>query len=522
MPAPSHAAWSTRAGVAWISVAVSLVLMLWLGQDANWDMLNYHLYDPHAWWHGRMASDIAPAQKQTWHNPFLDLPLYGMVRAGWPGWAVGLWLTAPFAAALWLLLRLYQRLAPEPAGLGILVTLAALASTGAAAISALGTSMDDGFVAAAVLAAIYLVMRHDAPRRRDWLLAGAAAGAITGLKLTAAPYCLGLAAMALVGAPLRTAPARLIPLVVGGIAGFLLSYGYWGWVLFDLHGNPFFPYFNQYFRSPDALFSSYSPLSRIRWDDPFAAVREIVSMPFRLLRENVSYSEARIRDPRLLLGSMAAVVLCWRGSDRDDTTARWRRLAAFFFASLLAWVAEFGIYRYIVPAEMIASLLLVAALQRLPGKFGAGALAIATAAILVFTIRPDWGHAPFRSPMLSLSFPALPERSLVVTSSQEPLSYALLALSDDVPVIAAYNTFVSPDQCTATQARIERTLASHDGPLWLLRHEYGDRPGMDILRRHYGLQADPHCLPVESSLERLFLCRLQRVAPANRCWPDGH
>ena len=66
-----------------LALLPALALVLLRGVDTNWDLRNYHLYDPHAWWTGRMAIDIAPAQLQTWHNPLLDLPLYLIVQSGW-------------------------------------------------------------------------------------------------------------------------------------------------------------------------------------------------------------------------------------------------------------------------------------------------------------------------------------------------------------------------------------------------------------------------------------------------------
>src|SRR6266851_1694293 len=55
-----------------------------LRQDVNWDLQNYHFYNAWAFVHGRLGWDLAPAQLQTFHNPLLDLPFYGMVAADWP------------------------------------------------------------------------------------------------------------------------------------------------------------------------------------------------------------------------------------------------------------------------------------------------------------------------------------------------------------------------------------------------------------------------------------------------------
>ncbi len=65
-------------------VAVSSAVSIALGQDANWDLQNYHFYGPWALLEGRaFGCDIAAAQLQTYLNPLLDLPFYAMVAADW-------------------------------------------------------------------------------------------------------------------------------------------------------------------------------------------------------------------------------------------------------------------------------------------------------------------------------------------------------------------------------------------------------------------------------------------------------
>lgn len=41
------------------------LVSLMLGQDDNWDMKNYHWYDPYALLHGRVGVDMAPGQWQS-------------------------------------------------------------------------------------------------------------------------------------------------------------------------------------------------------------------------------------------------------------------------------------------------------------------------------------------------------------------------------------------------------------------------------------------------------------------------
>jgi hypothetical protein len=53
---------------------------LLLGQDASWDLRDYHYYNPYAFLNNRMSFDVAPAQLQTYYNPMLYIPFYFMVN----------------------------------------------------------------------------------------------------------------------------------------------------------------------------------------------------------------------------------------------------------------------------------------------------------------------------------------------------------------------------------------------------------------------------------------------------------
>lgn len=59
------------------------ILSVMLGQDANWDLRNYHLYNAYAWLNDRLETDLAPAQMQSYFVPVLDVPYYGM-SVHWP------------------------------------------------------------------------------------------------------------------------------------------------------------------------------------------------------------------------------------------------------------------------------------------------------------------------------------------------------------------------------------------------------------------------------------------------------
>lgn len=504
-----HATTANDRSIPWppiLAVVLPLLLTLSLGQDGNWDLRNYHLYNPHAWLHGRIGIDIAPAQLQTWHNPLLDVPLYLLVSAGASGLATSLWLTLPFMLALYLLLQLHARLSDATPSLASRLLLCLLAIGGASVRLEVGASMNDGFVAAGIMGALYILFRNQRTSLRDWCVAGLIAGAVAGLKLTAAIYCIAMAAAAVAAGSISGSPRRLLALLVGGLLGFALTYGYWGWLMFDLHGNPVFPYFNQVFRSVDAPAEAFADLRFVP-----AGLVDAVLIPFRLAAGSNLYAETSLRDPRLLLGMAAWLVLLATARVSDDRAAsmamRKRALASFFFVSLAVWAWRYGIYRYVLPLEMLAGLPVLLCLQRIRPEWRIGSIAATALLVVVATGRPAWPRDDFRSPMFIVDVPPLPEKSLVIISSQEPLAYAVLGIDDAVPVLSVYNNFMHPSKCSGLQFQSQSRIAGHDGPLWLLRRpsQFVDE-GQRIAESAYGLQASGDCKIVESSLGGLLLC----------------
>lgn len=499
-----------------LALVPGLVLVLLRGVDTNWDLRNYHLYNPHAWWTGRMLLDIAPAQLQTWHNPLLDLPLYLLATSGLDMRWTSLWLTLPFATAIYLLLRLQDLLSPTAPSRTSQVVLALLALSGAATWSTIGNSMNDGFVAAALLGSLWLVLKPDTSTARHWLLAGLLAGAMMGLKLTASAYCLALAVTAIAAsgtAQLRV--QRVLGLGIGGLLGFLASYGWWGWKLWGLFGNPFFPYYNNLFKSPALALADYA-------DDRFRAhgVTGVFELPFQLLQKSVSHSELYLRDPRLLIalaGSLVLVFWLHRHAAQERLQARVRMVAVFVWSGFVLWALQYGIYRYVALLELLGVLALVLALQRLPQARGLTMVA-ALVLVSVATSRPDWGHSRHTVPRFGIAAMPVESNAMVLVAGNEPVAYAVLGLPPDVPMVALANSIQIPETCTGLQQRARQALAAHPGPLWLLAQDAAAMSRSEsLVKYNYKLERAGSCWEYPSALGTARLCPQRRTAPTPVC-----
>jgi hypothetical protein len=511
-----------------LAVVLPLLAAMLVGGDSSWDLRNYHLYNPHALLSGRGAIDVAPAQVQTWHNPLLDLPMYWLATSGLPARVATLWLAAPMMLSLWCLLRLQALMSVTPPTRLAQVVLALLAFTGAAAWSTFALSTNDGFVAAGMLSALCLAL--DNPQGRPavgWGLAGLIAGATSGLKLSAMIYCVALAAAALPGGQVGDKARRLVWLALGGLAGFALTYGWWGWRMTAEFGNPVFPYFNQWFHSAAASPNAFADERFL----PGSVVAELLA-PIRLLRNSRLFSELTMRDPRLLCGLLAFALLAWgrrepaarhapgeaRAPTRGTSVGH-RAIACFVIVGFAVWARQYGIYRYAIVLEMLGALGLVLVLQRLPGRW-LGPLSLLSALVLVSadTRRPDWGRDA-AGPIAHMRAPPLGRDAIVVTAADAPLSYLALGLPANVPMLGLAGNFIQPGACTRMQARAMDVLATPRAAVWLLSDGPPKPDSLSLLQKYYGLAPGGTCIEYSNPLAPASLCSLRRTRPVHGACP---
>ncbi|MCW8084936.1 hypothetical protein [Sabulicella glaciei] len=494
-----------------------------LGTDRNWDLQNYHLYAPFAWLNGRLFEDGAPAQLQSYFNPFLSLPVYAlwMGLQDWPrlyAFVMGL----PAGAFGFLVARIAWAHASPLFGRGeaglTATALAVLAGlTGAAVLPGVGLSAND--VAAAVpLALSYLLVlreaeRRDAgepPRLRRLAVAGAAAGLAAGLKLTTVIFAAPIGVMILLLLGLRAALAA--GAAMG--AGFLLFWAPHALTLWRETGNPLFPLYNHVFRSPDFLLQAladerFLPRSRL----------QALLYPFWWLRPTTNLvTEIRMRDARVATGYIAFLLavplLLWRRPPGGRRAVL--LLMGVTAISYLAWARMFGIYRYLVLLEALSVMLVIVALGLAFGRRPVPALAVlglVVGVLLGTTVHPNWGHGRHEARLFQSDPIPVKPGALVVTLDWEPHAYLVPFLPADVRVFGLHTNFNNPDHDHGLNRRIRAAIAAHDGPIWGVAGPGTPEAARVAVLRAHGLQEAGPCTLVRTSLERgghLF-CPLRRA-----------
>jgi hypothetical protein len=165
-----------------------------LGQDSNWDLKNYHIYNAFAFLSGRFGWDINPAGRPSYYNPLVDVPYYVLALYILPRWPclVAAFQGLPFGLLVYFCLatniRVFRQRTVLPTLTAALATVIGI--TGAATIPQVGTTFNEIQVAAAVLAGIWVMLpagiSGDSESRAAGIEGGLLFGIAAALKPTAA------------------------------------------------------------------------------------------------------------------------------------------------------------------------------------------------------------------------------------------------------------------------------------------------------------------------------------------------
>jgi hypothetical protein len=499
-----------------------------LGQDANWDMQNYHYYNPWAWWNGRLFGwDIAAAQVQTYHNPLADLPFFAMVSALWPPRVIAFALSIPTAVAGFFVYKIAGKVfATWPAAERRIAVACAvvLGTTSAMGLGALANTMNEWPLAALALFALWwLVRAQDAQgfiARRALVVAGLAVGVATAAKLTAAPFAVALGFAVLVrGFRLRIADASWLAL--GATLGFALAYGPWAYTLWTHFRNPVFPYANQWFASP---WWEKAPIPGRAFGPQ--GIADFLVFPFALWKPPLFFvAETAYRDGRLPLAwglaLAAALVWAWRRmrtpAQRATPNHALCLVASFCAAAFVVWTLAFSIYRYLLPLDALAGVLIAALVMTLvPRRIAAGTLVAFTVALVVTTRIADWGRVPFGDRWFEArAMPIVEPDGLVLITTGEAVSYYIPMLPPSSRYVGALNTLVKPYQTSLLAQEVDRVIRNHKGEFYQLTNPLTE--GWEAVEMH-GLRRTSACavIPTNMPTSPLEFCRLVRKDDESR------
>ena len=552
------------------SLGLGALVSIKLGQDANWDLLNYHLYNGFAFIQGRFAQDLLAAGMQGSLNPALDA-LYAGLALGPLRHAprtlaavTGLWYGMAVFLAIRLAILLYLKTAAENrtglAALAAAICAIALSVSGSAMVSQVGTTTDEVQVAVVMIAGL-LVLAGGAvikpaevnpyrPSRRRVAVAGLLFGFAAGLKLTAALYTPAalLAAMSFEHPPhlMRRWVVTAIPFLVASFIGLIISDGWWALILYRRFGSPTFPMFNGLFRSPmfpaaNVVDRRFIPTDLAQW---------LLYPWFWAYKETAAVAEMPLRDGRFAL-ALSLGVACLlisiarrlpspfgRKKRLDNLehpiTPNQRALIIFLFAGYIIWLTTSSILRYAVVLEVVAGMVVPGLLNALfRGRTLLGLLVFVPVVIITTTVYPKTFRIPYGKWTVNAEPQATLERivpgTLVVLTFRGPVSYLIPMLPHQsaVTVINVGDTILEARGWKLYDLMV-RMIRQHTGPIIIITQ--GDPEGKFPELAEVGLSPNlSNCDRITSvllpkSMSETYICAAQRVGIPklpNLFWPQA-
>lgn len=416
------------------------------GRSFSWDHLNYHLYVAHAWWNNRLPEELFAAGPQSYLNPLPHLPFYAIFQTGSASLLIALSMVLLHSVNLWLLHFIACRLILPTNSMRRLAVVCGvlLGGLSPAFLYEVGTSYADVIASIPAMAAVLLLLiwqSRPVILPPDWRLlyaGGLLAGIAIGLKPTSLVFCASLA-VALVMLSGRLAWGVAWRSALSGMAGLGLAGGPHAWMLWKAFGNPVFPLFNGFFRSP-----WFPPVNVISGRFRPASLEAALRFPLDMASfKRVSFEELVIDiRPIWLLGLLVSAVLILAirhprltqcsASVHNEKRLFWLALAF----SIPAWIYSSGNIRYAIepllllgPAISLLALFLVG--QRDIVALLAMLLPMTMQAVLTTTVNarrsPGLNWEIWRSEWFNSSLPAPLDRTPAYYLSLQSLSYASLA-----------------------------------------------------------------------------------------------
>jgi hypothetical protein len=509
------------------------LISLKLGRDLNWDLKHYHYYNAYAFIAHRQDFDIAPAQLQTFFNPLGDVPFYLLTRF-FPSWVAGFVLgfihgfnLSLIFAIFWKITNFANKWRKLFCGMCV-VLVSGIAPT---FVAELGNTMNDNVTTLFVLGAVLLLImasensdkREDQPYLIYVGLAAVIMGIGVGIKPSIAIFAVSTAfVFSVLQTSWRNKAMSLFIYGVSGILGTLISAGFLWWQLWLRFGNPLFPFYNQFFKSP------YFVLTPVEWS-PFLPRNfwEYIAWPIMFSIQSYRTNQLQYFDIRFAL--LYILVMIWlsvyfaktfrlvllepTGNCNLFLTRASNFLSLFFLVSYLLWMKESAAYRFIGPLELLVPCVFLILLERVvpPRKISA-VLAVTAALLTLAVFKPfTWGRFSWTDKYFSVDTTHFntSEDALVVMLGSSPTSFV-------IPEFPPNFRFVRPEGNLSTQSKffteVKDLLKGYRGVGYILYNK--EEKGLDLKQSltDLDLSIDPASsfLLKINTPDKLEMCRFVR------------
>lgn len=477
------------------------ILSVILGQDANWDLKNYHYYNPYSFLNGRMDFDVLPSQVANFYNPLFYIPYYHAINILPPkgvGFLIG-WIQG-FNFPLILAIARHTINNTDSGSIWkkeiLCFCAAVIGMLGAGNIAELGTMFSDNILSLLILSSLLFVlycMKHFFSA--NWqakigivIFAGFLAGAAAGFKQPAAIFAVGIcASFFMINISFLQRFFLSFFYGTGVLAGLALTGGFWLYEMWVRFKNPLFPYFNLFFLSPMATIGDYRDLRFIP-----GTIGEVLMSPFFFGLAPYELCEVPFRDFRIpVLYVLLLFLLVYRLSGFYPSTTQnhsdrpeifYKARLRFFFASViifyLVWIKLFGIFRYALVIELLAPLAIWLVLEKLINNKGKYLAATTVYVVILITLIPaDFGRVQWGDDFFGADIPEVnnPEDAIVIMTGKNPTSYLVPLFNEKIRFVRIQSYFTSPTSTpNGFDLLMKDIISAHTGQIYVLFRSYED------------------------------------------------
>jgi hypothetical protein len=496
------------------------LLAVYMGQDGNWDLRNYHFYNAYSFLNNRLTYDVAPAHMNSFLNPLLDVPFYLLVT-NLPPIFVGFLIGGVQGLSIWLIYKIVYYILIDTDISGITKHLLSVVAGvtgfyGAANLSEIGTTFYDNIMSLFVLGALLIIvssMQNSKTRKirvsnKSIIASGLILGCATGLKLTVAIYSLSfIFSFLFVDSSWRARIRNALMSCLAMSIGFIITMGYWMTVLWNNFESPLFPYYNAVFKSP------YYELKNFIYHVFFPRdIYQTVFYPFYFIKRQKLVSEVWFRDIRFavcyILFVLLIFILYYKWVNRNyghhgsinkfEISNNLKKiyffLIIFFVSSYILWQSTFSIYRYIIPLELLAPVFIILIIQYIfPFNRIFVPLSLGTFALIMVAVVPmNWGRVPWGQDYFDVRIQEIENiaDSTIIMAGYEPLAYIIPFFPESTRFVRVHSYFLHPSSDTLLQVKI-RKLLKKSKTLYLLykeKHKNKEKVDYNSILKFYNLK----------------------------------
>ncbi len=499
------------------------VISIFLGQDINWDLQNYHLYNPYQFLENRFKFDVMPAQIQTFYSPILDIPFYlALYKLKLPPIFIGFILGWLQGLNLFFLHLIGLTVLPKKLFYQCFTFIAVLCGAGGVIFySQIGTVFGDSTTSLFILCAIYLIsakLESSCLPTMHLAIAGLAIGIGTGLKYTNIIHAISIF-LAINCFWSKNRLKNNFYLLLPALIGFLTCAGYWMYLLWQEFGNPVLPFLNNIFKSPylDTVAFKDVRFNPKTWGQFFF-------YPFYFLDSQHLPWEMPFRDARMAVGmSLGWIFLLLISFPKDYFQSRifkpisinLKFIISYFLICYLVWVIVFCYYRYIIPLELLSPILVLAffSILNLRTAFNAILLTIIFTSIVAWTQIPTWGRKDWSSDWLEIDPASLAkyENSIIVFWYKEPTSFIIPSFPKSTRFVRIHSNHLLTKESLLYQSAKKIIAEHYPGEIYLLNLDapadkklslLSDLPDFNLSTKFL------NCEPLATKIQTFQLCPL--------------